>query len=126
MQLILSAILVQDLPGWQIEMKDIAEKNGDYVAYAILNTTPEEFDCVNELLRRESSWRDIPRPHKAVNRRSGAYGIPQALPAHKMADVKHDYRTNPITQIKWFFEYTEQRYGDSCTALQHHNRKGWY
>lgn len=126
MQLILSVILNQDLPGWQTEMRDIAAANGDYVAYAMLNTTPEEFLCVDELLHRESSWRYIKRPHRAVNRSSGAYGIPQALPAHKMAEMGHDYRTNPITQIKWFFEYTEKRYGDACAALRHHDRKGWY
>ena len=36
---------------------------------------------------------------------SGAYGIPQALPASKMASAGADYMTNPATEIRWGLGY---------------------
>lgn len=41
---------------------------------------------------------------------SGAYGLCQALPAHKMASAGDDYLTNPITQLRWCHQYA-QGYG---------------
>jgi hypothetical protein len=50
------------------------------------------------------------------NPRSGAYGIPQALPASKMATAGADWRTNPATQITWGLNYIAGRYGSPCDA----------
>lgn len=50
---------------------------------------------------------------------SGAYGIPQALPADKMAAAGPDWRTNPATQIKWGLGYIAQSYGDPIHAWSH-------
>jgi hypothetical protein len=44
---------------------------------------------------RESGW----NPY-ATNPLSGAYGIPQSLPAAKMASAGPDWQTNPATQIR--------------------------
>ncbi|MBR2997237.1 G5 domain-containing protein [Candidatus Saccharibacteria bacterium] len=56
---------------------------------------------------------------------SGAYGIPQALPGSKMASAGADWRTNPVTQIRWMAGYVS-RYGGWQGAysfwLSHH----WY
>ena len=52
--------------------------------------------CLDRLWTGESHWN-----FQAHNYRSGAHGIPQALPATKMEIVATDWRTNPITQIKW-------------------------
>lgn len=41
---------------------------------------------------------------------SGAYGLPQALPAEKMASAGDDWATNPVTQLKWAHGYA-QSYG---------------
>jgi hypothetical protein len=81
----------------------------------------KDFACLNELWTRESNWRT-----KAENKSSGAYGIPQALPATKMARFGDDYRKNPKTQIKWGMLYINERYENPCTALRHHNLKNWY
>ena len=48
--------------------------------------------------------------------RSGAYGIPQALPGSKMATAGADWQTNPATQITWGLGYISARYGTPCGA----------
>jgi SLT domain-containing protein len=54
----------------------------------------------------ESGWRT-----NALNASSGAYGIPQSLPASKMASAGSDWKTNPATQIEWGLKYIRSRYG---------------
>lgn len=61
----------------------------------------------------------------ATNPRSGAYGLPQALPGHKMRSAGTDWRTNPITQIRWARGYVA-KYGGSCGALTFQRSHGWY
>ncbi|KGN37418.1 hypothetical protein [Knoellia subterranea] len=70
-----------------------------------------QWRCLNLLWEGESSWR-----YTAENPSSGAYGIPQSLPARKMAKFGADYRSNPITQIKWGLWYIEASYGSPCNA----------
>lgn len=48
-----------------------------------------------------------------------AYGLPQANPGTKMASAGSDYATNPITQLKWMYNYSVQRYGSLCGAFAH-------
>jgi resuscitation-promoting factor RpfB len=80
-----------------------------------------EWTCLDELWTRESGWR------MAWNYAgSGAYGIPQALPASKMASAGLDYMTNPATQIRWGLGYIRDTYGDPCTAWAHEQADSWY
>ena len=108
--------------GWRIT--PIKEENIRY--YAESQVSVANWICLDELWDRESSWRTKKNPHRAVNRSSGAYGIPQALPASKMASAGKDYRFNPKTQVNWGLNYINERYGSACKALDHHNKKGWY
>ncbi len=80
-----------------------------------------QMTCLETLWNKESHWN-----FKAHNYRSGAHGIPQALPADKMEIVAMDWRTNPITQIKWGLRYISIRYGTPCKALAKHLRSGSY
>lgn len=80
-----------------------------------------EFRCLDSLWTRESGWN-----HRARNARSGAYGIPQALPGRKMRSAAHDWRDNPKTQIKWGIRYIEDRYGSPCGAWGHFRSHNWY
>ncbi|MGI5167349.1 transglycosylase SLT domain-containing protein [Spirillospora sp. CA-253888] len=80
-----------------------------------------QYKCLVKLWNRESHWN-----HKAHNRSSGAYGIPQALPGRKMRSAGKDWRTNPRTQIKWGLKYIKGRYKTPCRALGHSNSRGWY
>jgi hypothetical protein len=73
--------------------------------------TGKEWNALYELWQHESNWN-----HKAGNPSSGAYGIPQALPASKMSSEGSDYRTNPATQIKWGLKYIKERYGNPSKA----------
>ena len=80
-----------------------------------------EYECLVALWNRESHWNVY-----AHNARSGAYGIPQALPGEKMATAGDDWATNPATQITWGLGYITARYGTPCGAWEHSERKGWY
>jgi hypothetical protein len=73
------------------------------------------------LWNKESHWNVY-----AHNVRSGAYGIPQALPGDKMATAGADWATNPATQITWGLGYIGGRYGTPCGAWGHSQAKGWY
>ena len=77
--------------------------------------------CVIKLWNKESNWR-----WWADNPHSSAYGIPQALPGRKMASAGRDWRTNPVTQIKWGLRYIKQRYGTGCAAWRHSQAHNWY
>ncbi|HEX5594430.1 MAG TPA: lytic transglycosylase domain-containing protein [Micromonosporaceae bacterium] len=81
----------------------------------------EEMPCLDKLWTKESGWN-----HKARNRSSGAYGIPQALPGSKMSTAGDDWEINPATQIKWGMGYIKGRYGTPCKAWEHSQRVGWY
>ena len=70
-----------------------------------------QYNCLVNLWTGESDWR-----WSANNASSGAYGIPQSLPASKMSQFGADYRTNPMTQIKWGLWYIEMSYGNPCNA----------
>jgi hypothetical protein len=80
-----------------------------------------QYKCLEELWTEESNWR-----YKAHNKRSGAHGIAQALPANKMDVVSTDWRTNPVTQIRWGLRYISIRYETPCKALSKHKRSNWY
>ncbi len=80
-----------------------------------------QFGCLDSLWQKESGW----NPH-ASNSSSGAYGIPQALPGSKMGSIASDWRTNPVTQIKWGLRYIKSTYGSPCAAWSHSQSNGWY
>ncbi|MFC7221360.1 transglycosylase SLT domain-containing protein [Streptomyces polyrhachis] len=80
-----------------------------------------QFACFSKIVERESTWN-----HHAVNKSSGAYGLVQALPAHKMATAGSDWRTNPATQIKWGLDYMNDRYGSPCQAWEFWQQNHWY
>jgi hypothetical protein len=81
----------------------------------------DQFSCLVKLWERESNWR-----WNATNKSSGAYGIPQSLPATKMAKAGADWRTNPETQVRWGIGYIDGRYGSPCAALAHSDENNWY
>lgn len=99
----------------------------DYQSYAkdlVINTygwSEYDFECLVKLWDKESGW--DPNSH---NSSSGAHGIPQALPASKMASEGADYYTNGYTQIRWGLKYIEGRYGSPSAAWAHSQSKGWY
>lgn len=86
--------------------------------------TGDQWLCLEKLWSNESNWRHTVSNYQG----SGAYGIPQALPASKMKSYGADYLTNPRTQIAWGLDYIKNRYETPCQALSFWNSKSphWY
>ena len=80
-----------------------------------------DFYALVNLWNKESGWNVYSK-----NSRSGAYGIPQALPGSKMASAGSDYLTNYKTQINWGLSYIKSRYGSPSNAWSSFQSKGWY
>ncbi|MES9523132.1 hypothetical protein [Streptomyces capoamus] len=89
-------------------------KQAQNIARAMLSNYgwgPGQMSPLISLWNGESGWR-----WNALNASSGAYGIPQSLPASKMASAGADWRTNPATQIRWGLSYIKSRYGSPAGA----------
>jgi hypothetical protein len=79
------------------------------------------WSSLEELWEHESGWNE-----RAENPSSGAYGIPQALPAEKLASAGADWRTSSPTQIAWGLGYIKARYKDPCRAWSFWQANRWY
>jgi len=104
----------------------VTGSKAEYQQYAhdeVINRGWSEYDftCLVNLWTRESNWN--PNAH---NSSSGAHGIPQALPASKMATFGDDYYTNGYTQIDWGLSYIAGRYGNPSNAWAHFLSHNWY
>jgi hypothetical protein len=96
--------------------------------------------CASLIFEYEATW----DPH-ATNKTSGAYGLPQAKPASKLANwaeakakaaeaagdpeaawLYRAWRDNPVVQAEWGVDYMIERYGSPCAALDYRNGVGWY
>lgn len=117
----------------EVRTKQVTSRGGvvsgsvaEYQAYAEKRCfdygwSDADFQALVKLWNKESRW----NPY-ACNSSSGAYGIPQALPASKMAVYGTDYLTNYKTQIDWGLNYIKSRYGTPTAAWNHSCNKGWY
>ena len=79
------------------------------------------YEDLNWIINHESGWRV-----NATNPDSGAYGLPQSLPGNKMASAGKDWKTNPITQLKWMYSYVKGRYGNASNAKHFWQTHNWY
>jgi hypothetical protein len=84
--------------------------------------------CLLPIIRQESGFnhRVNNGGHVGPPIPGRAYGIPQALPAHKMAAFGRDWATNPRTQIRWLLWYVRSRFGGPCQALAYKRANGTY
>jgi hypothetical protein len=80
-----------------------------------------QFSCLQPLWEHESGWSVT-----AENPTSGAYGIPQSLPASQMSSAGADWQTNAATQIRWGLTYIQGRYGSPCGAWAREESDNWY
>ncbi|CUR41818.1 Phage tail length tape-measure protein [Limosilactobacillus reuteri] len=98
-----------------------AAPTGDHKHWMKQAGIPESwYDSINYIVTHESGWRV-----NATNPSSGAYGLPQSLPGSKMASAGRDWRTNPITQLKWMKSYVG-RYGGGPGAAAFWRAHHWY
>lgn len=88
------------------------------LAYNILKQEGQAryYGALVNLWNRESNWNP-----NAVNRSSGAYGIPQAL-GHGHPYALGDW----AAQVRWGLNYIARRYGNPGAAWAHEKRYGWY
>jgi hypothetical protein len=98
-----------------------ARKVGAEIAKESYGWGSYQFSCLDALWTKESNWN-----YRARNPRTGAHGIPQALPATKMEVVGTDWRTNPVTQIQWGLRYIDIRYETPCKAWAKFKRSRYY
>ena len=107
-----------------VEAKTYSKKECKQYAYQEVIKKGWNLKDYNNLVKlwdKESRWNA-----KARNKRSGACGIPQALPCSKMKKYGSDYKTNCKTQIKWGLQYIKKRYKNPTKAWQHFKKKHWY
>ena len=83
--------------------------------------TEADFTAGSYIINRESSWNP-----RATNPSSGAYGLVQALPGSKMASHGADWQSNYQTQLKWFIDYCNGRYGGIQQAYNFWVQNHWY
>lgn len=118
------SIVIKHNPAGRTGDAGAQQPSGDAQQYARSQVTNDtEWQCLYNLWMGESGWN-----HLAENPSSGAYGIPQALPADKLATAGSDWRTNPITQVNWGLQYIQERYGSPCAAWSfwQSNDPHWY
>jgi hypothetical protein len=92
----------------------------------VLRRHRDLYDCAYRIIARESGWNPL-----AVNKHSGACGLPQALPCAKLAQgggywalqPVPDWQTNPNAQVDWFIAYCDVAYGGIWEAAQF--KFGW-
>jgi len=121
-----NAIALVSMAARQVEVAK-KPKGAQKIAKQIIEEKYPKWDnktqvtCLTKLWNGESHWNYL-----AHNYRSGAHGIPQALPAIKMEIISTDWRTNPVTQIKWGLSYIKARYKTPCNALWKKHRSNYY
>jgi hypothetical protein len=94
----------------------------DAKAWARATLGARQYACLDAIAQAESRWDPLVWNRKG----SGAYGIPQAKPASKMAAFGDDYLTDPMTQVHWMAWYVKERYGSACNAWATWLQQGWY
>lgn len=97
--------------GKKVLKSDMSEEKKTLMKEAGINES--DYEYVNYIVEHESNWRV-----DATNASSGAYGLPQSLPGNKMASAGDDWRTNPVTQLKWANQYAKDRYGSWQKAYE--------
>lgn len=90
-------------------------------ALALTVVPLHQFPAFDAVITHESGW-DV----FAINPKSGAYGLGQALPAEKMQTHGADWRFNPLTQIRWTYDYMNARYGSPDGAWAFWQEHHWY
>lgn len=75
--------------------------------------SPGDYSAADYIISHESGWRPF------ASGIGGAYGLCQALPGSKMASAGADWRTNPVTQLRWCTNYAKSRFGGWQAAYQY-------
>lgn len=113
-----------------IGMAPPAGSHQDWLAAA--GIAPSDFGYATYIVDHENaSWHPCRAqgPGMIINcdySGSLGYGLVQATPGNKMASAGSDWRTNPITQLKWANSYAVGRYGSWQAAYTFKVQNGWW
>lgn len=101
----------------KVKTSSVSEYQNYARTYGSLDDT--QMNCLINLWNHESGWNP-----NSVNKKSGACGIPQALPCSKIKKVEgsNDWKA----QIRWGIKYINYRYKNPCGAWKHFQSKHWY
>ncbi len=87
-----------------------------------LGYSDQDWAAIDFIINKESTWNP-----NAVNSSSGACGLAQALPCTSAKFGAHqDYKTNWQSQIRWFLDYVNARYGSPAGAYDFWIVNRWY
>jgi len=117
--------VVTKQPSKQVEVVGIkvnlpSGSHEDWMAAAGISSG--DFGYVNYIVEHEGGWAPCKVQGGAINcAYSGylGYGLVQATPGDKMASAGGDWRTNPITQLRWATGYAIGRYGSWSGAYNY-------
>ena len=84
-----------------------------------------QYNCIDLIFQHESKWNPRAMHPSNGNPATASYGIPQAHPGIKMAAYGSNWRTSPLTQVKWGIWYVNNRYGSACAAEAFKKKYGW-
>lgn len=84
-------------------------------------STGQQWDDLDKLWTKESNW-----DNKIRNASSGAYGIPQSLPASKMGAAANPPLSSATAQIAWGLRYIKTTYQSPSGAWAHELSNNWY
>lgn len=118
--LVLSVLITLATPAESAAADPVRSKNGPATSRSYAKTTmlarygwnKVQYRCLDQIWTRESHWN-----HKAKNKNSSAYGIPQIL------GLKDK---NPKVQVDKGLKYIKHRYGTPCKAWKFWQTHGWY
>lgn len=97
-----------------------------------------DWAAVDFIISRESGWCAMKwenelgacpteNSHKYAEDNAGrGYGLCQSTPANKMASAGDDWRTNPVTQLKWCNSHAVGSHGSWWKAQGHWVAKRWW
>lgn len=98
----------------------------DWMAAAGISAS--DYGYVEFIVGHEGGWEPCKVQGGSINcsySGSMGYGLVQATPGSKMVSAGDDWRTNPITQLRWATSYAVGRYGSWGAAYNywtsHHN-----
>lgn len=112
--LVLVALLLSILSGYTAYAKVSTERYELHLYAHSHLLLDSEMQCIDRLYDAESHWN-----YKAINKTSGAYGIPQGM-------SKWLRTATARQQILWGIKYCMVRYGSMCNAYHHWQKNGWH
>jgi len=127
--------IVEAVPHIIARGKAVQIPDDKQVVMAAAGIAPSDYPYVDFILSHESGWCPTklqgqigycpPYAPESLPNHLG-YGLGQATPGSKMSSFGADWKTNPITQIKWATSYVNGRYKSWEAAYNFWQNNHWW